>query len=93
VNIYNTQRWKTTRNLKLRLAHFRCQSCGRSVAGPGNSRVDHIKPVKEAPELAFDPTNLRVLCPACDNARHSEKGGNQQEKREIGLDGFPDSWR
>jgi 5-methylcytosine-specific restriction endonuclease McrA len=38
--------------------------------------VDHVRPVREAPELAFDLDNLQALCPAC----HGRK-----TRGEIGL--------
>lgn len=55
--------------LKLRydtLRHYgaRCQCCGAS--GPeAIIQVDHIRPRRHYPELALDPTNLQVLCRAC----------------------------
>ena len=52
-----------------------CVFCGKDVSAKGRARVDHIKAVKEYPELAFDLDNLRTLCASCDNKRHSEKGG------------------
>lgn len=44
---------------------FRCRSCGAR----GRLEIDHIKPVRAAPELAFEPTNCQALCAAC----HSRK--------------------
>jgi 5-methylcytosine-specific restriction endonuclease McrA len=45
--------------------------------------VDHIVPVREAPDRAFDQTNLQSMCAACHN------GAKQREERggeEIGCD-------
>lgn len=57
------------------------------------SRVDHKIPRKARPDLALVMGNLRTLCAACDNKRHSEKGGKQIERPQIALDGLPAAWR
>jgi 5-methylcytosine-specific restriction endonuclease McrA len=54
----------------------RCTHCGASVRGKGGARIDHIVPLREAPGLAYEPTNLRTLCTACDARRHREKGNH-----------------
>ena len=33
--------------------------------------VDHIIPIDEAPELAFEPLNCRVLCRSCNSRRRN----------------------
>jgi 5-methylcytosine-specific restriction endonuclease McrA len=71
---YLTPEWHATRVRVLRRDGYTCTSCGASVRGKGLSRVDHIRTRKDAPHLAMDPNNLRTLCAACDNRRHSEKG-------------------
>ncbi|MGE0410184.1 MAG: HNH endonuclease signature motif containing protein [Amphiplicatus sp.] len=35
----------------------------------GRLEVDHIKPVRDAPELAFVLANLQSLCPSCHGAK------------------------
>ena len=86
--MYDTARWRKLRLEVLRRDSFACVMCGVSVRGKGKSRVDHIRPVKHCPELAWDKANLRTLCPTCDNRRHSEKLGSS-ERVQIGVDGFP----
>jgi 5-methylcytosine-specific restriction endonuclease McrA len=76
-DFYRSSAWLTLRSRALRLAGWRCAWCGADVRGRGCSRVDHIRPRRDAPELALDLRNLRVLCPSCDNRRHHEKGGKQ----------------
>ncbi len=31
--------------------------------------IDHIKPLNQYPELAYEPTNLRALCMKCNRTR------------------------
>jgi 5-methylcytosine-specific restriction endonuclease McrA len=82
---YYSKRWRFVRSLVLRRDRYRCVKCGIDVSGSGQARVDHIKPLKTHPHLAFDMANLRSLCPACDNQSHSEKGhgkGSQHQRIE-----------
>ena len=58
-------RWRTLRMAILERDGFRCRSCGAR----GRLEVDHIEPVRLAPEKAHDPGNLQSLCPCC----HGEK--------------------
>ena len=92
-DFYGSAAWKQLRQKVLRACGFRCALCSCSVAAKGSSRVDHVVPVKQAPHLALEAGNLRVLCAGCDNRRHSEKGRGGVEKVEIGLDGLPPGWR
>ena len=88
-NFYSSRPWKELRRKALARAGYRCEWCGVSVRGKGASRVDHIRPRKQYPQLALAISNLRVLCPGCDNKRHAEKGRGMVEKSETGADGFP----
>lgn len=83
---YKTKDWHRIRTKALFAAHFKCAFCEKNVRGKGKSRVDHIIPRKEAPELELELSNLRVLCPSCDNRRHADKGST---KTATGLDGMP----
>ena len=58
-------RWRTLRMAVLERDGFRCRSCGAR----GRLEVDHVKPVRSAPELSFDPDNLQAPCGRC----HGEK--------------------
>ncbi|ORE88177.1 HNH endonuclease signature motif containing protein [Aurantimonas sp. 22II-16-19i] len=70
--IYRSPRWKSVRFLAKRRDCWKCVQCG----GNGRLEVDHVKPVRDAPELAFDLSNLQTLCGAC----HARK-----TRIEVGL--------
>lgn len=59
--VTRTARWKVLRMEVLERDRFRCKGCG----GGGRLEVDHIRPVRTHPELAYDKANLQALCPAC----------------------------
>ena len=90
-NFYQTKDWYRVRALILRRDAHRCVICSMNVRGKGLARVDHIKPLREAPELALDMNNLRTLCVSCDNKRHSEKR-RTKNYQEISADGFAKGW-
>ena len=77
--VTRSKRWKALRLEALRRDGWRCAQCGAR----GRLEVDHIEPVRSAPERAFDLGNLQCLCPAC----HARK-----TRIEIGL-GRPDPAR
>ncbi len=81
--VIRTPQWKAVRQIVKRRDGFRCVKCG----AVGDLEVDHIKPVRTHPALAFDPQNLQTLCVSC----HSRK-----TRIEIGLDPqneARDAWR
>jgi 5-methylcytosine-specific restriction endonuclease McrA len=86
--IYYTKQWLIMRRRILKRDGYRCVVCGTSLAGKKKSRVDHIVPVKDCPALAFEPTNLRSLCPSCDNKRHHEKT-KAVPRKQVNLQGVP----
>ena len=86
-NFYTNAAWRHLRLAALKRDHFRCTVCGVYVGGKGDSRVDHIKPRAEYPELELDLGNLRTFCALHDNQRHFEKGGGSP--RGCGPDGWP----
>lgn len=59
--VTRSPRWKALRLRALRRDRFKCVACGAT----GRLEVDHIEPVRTAPEKAFDPDNLQSLCPSC----------------------------
>jgi 5-methylcytosine-specific restriction endonuclease McrA len=87
---YGSVEWKKARARALKRANYACEQCRADVRGRGRSRVDHRRTVKERPDLALEPTNLRVLCPTCDNRRHAEKGG-ADPMRGCDAQGLPTS--
>lgn len=60
-HVTRTQRWRALRPLILSRDKHRCHECGAR----GRLEIDHIKPVRTHPELAFDPANLAAKCPSC----------------------------
>lgn len=94
-SFYSSPEWRALRLQALRRARYCCEVCGASVRAKGASRVDHIKPRREHPQLALVLGNLRVKCATCDNRGAVWKGEKNQRARfeEVGLDGLPESWR
>lgn len=65
-SFYAGKRWQLLRYEVLRKRGARCECCGQSPRTDGISvHVDHIKPRSKYPELAFDESNLQVLCEDC----------------------------
>ncbi|MBU3028957.1 HNH endonuclease [Paracoccus marinaquae] len=64
--VTSTKRWQVLRQIILERDNWTC------ACGCGERRrleIDHIKPVRTHPELAFDPANLQALAPSC----HAQK--------------------
>jgi len=74
-----SRRWPAVRLAALRRDGWRCVQCGQR----GRVEVDHIAPVRERPDLAFDVANLQTLCRSC----HTRK-----TRAEVGV-GEPDPER
>jgi len=77
--VTRTRRWKALRLQALRRDGWRCVQCGKPAR-----EVDHVLPVRTHPELAYELSNLQVLC-AADHARKT--------RVEIGLGQEPDPRR
>ncbi|WP_425283202.1 HNH endonuclease [Methyloceanibacter methanicus] len=63
------KRWPALRLAAKRRDRWKCVSCG--AAGP--LEVDHVKPVRNNPELSFELSNLQTLCKSC-HARKNARG-------------------
>lgn len=70
--ITRTRRWKSLRWQALKRDGFRCVQC----SGRGRLEVDHIKPVRDAPELAWSLDNLQSLCPTCHGRKTRLEAGH-----------------
>jgi 5-methylcytosine-specific restriction endonuclease McrA len=81
--IYRSRRWKSVRFLAKRRDGFKCVECGAA----GRLEVDHVKPIRSHPELAYDLTNLQCLCPSC----HARK--TRLEVGNAPLDPERQAWR
>jgi len=64
-SIIRSRRWAAVRLLALRRDGFACVKCGAR----GRLEVDHVISVRDAPERAFDLSNLQSLCPTCHGAK------------------------
>lgn len=51
---------------------YTCTRCG-ILSNQRKLEIDHIEPMQFAPELAFEPTNLRLLCVVCHRKRHAKR--------------------
>lgn len=59
-------------NLKLKAFKTygnRCHCCGASGEDGAVLTIDHIKPVRDFPELANDIDNIQILCASCNRAK------------------------
>jgi len=63
--VTRTKRWQVLRMAILERDGWQCRECGIG----GRLEVDHVVPVRTAPERAFDPANCQALCRRC----HSSK--------------------
>ncbi len=64
---YHTRAWEQVRRLVIARDGGLCTLCRR----PGNT-VDHLREVRDGG--TDEMRNLRLLCAACHNRRHREKG-------------------
>jgi 5-methylcytosine-specific restriction enzyme A len=90
--VIQSPRWKRLRVEILRRDDFACVQCGKR----GRLEIDHIRPVRDAPELAYAPENLQTLCVSCHAAKtRAEVFGEPEnpEKRKWRIlvrSGLPD---
>jgi 5-methylcytosine-specific restriction endonuclease McrA len=83
-SVYRDPRWKAVRYLAKKRDQWRCVKCDFR----GRLEVDHIKRVKDAPELAFELSNLQSLCRRCHSAKTRIECGLAPE-----LDPSRRAWR
>lgn len=77
MKFYKGTKWRKLRQQVLEEQNYECQECklnGRvTLANPDKHKsldIDHIKELSTHPELAYEISNLRVLCIRCHNAKH-----------------------
>lgn len=61
-HVTRTARWQVLRHVILERDGWTGRTCGTRT---GRLEVDHVKPVRDEPDHAFDPGNLQVLCSSC----------------------------
>ena len=78
---YMSAEWIRLRYDALAASNGTCGCCGRSSRYDGVVlQVDHIKPISLFPALRADPTNLQILCSACNWG----KGARDQTDWRVG---------
>jgi 5-methylcytosine-specific restriction endonuclease McrA len=63
--VTSTRQWQVLRHAVLERDGWKCRGCGKR----GRLEIDHVKPVRTDPALAFDPANCQALCPSCHTAK------------------------
>lgn len=76
--ITRTKRWKALRMEILERDGFKCRDCGVG----GRLEVDHVKPVRTHPDLAYAPGNLQALCPSCHTRKTRIECGHPQPRED-----------
>lgn len=70
--VQKSKRWQAVRLAALRRDNWQCVQCGAR----GQVEVDHILPVRDRPDLAFEVENTQTLC----KTHHSLK-----TREELGM--------
>jgi 5-methylcytosine-specific restriction endonuclease McrA len=74
-HITRGRRWTILRLEAMARDGYKCRSCGK----PGRLEVDHILPVRLAPDRAYDLANLQCLCPACHTRKTRVECGHPEK--------------
>lgn len=74
LHVYRDVRWPALRLQAKRRDDFRCVTCGSRY----RLQVDHIAPVRDAPERAFDIDNLQTLCGPCHGRKTRVEAGHPE---------------
>ena len=61
--------WRRIRAFVLARDRYLCQLRYPGICTTRATQVDHIRQVLHAPELEYDPTNLRAVCRPCHEHR------------------------
>lgn len=83
--VYRDARWPVLRTETKRRDGWKCVQCGSRY----RLEVDHIEPVRDAPDRAFDPDNLQTLCGPCHGRKtrlecgHKPLPPDRQEWRKL----------
>ena len=89
--VHGSRRW-TEMSVAKRKASPLCEPCEREGFTEAATSVNHIKTVKERPDLAFEWDNLESVCDRhkrlADSADLKRLRRNQQRHPRIGLDGY-----
>lgn len=80
--VVKDRRWPALRLQALRRDGWQCVQCGSRV----RLEVDHVQAVRDRPDLAFDLSNLQVLCARCHTRKTCDDIG-------IKIDPERERWR
>ncbi len=72
-DFYNSKAWRALRDIMLCDRPY-CEPCLERGEHSPSTHVHHIKPLKEAPDLALDQDNLMCVCMSCHSRVHASKG-------------------
>jgi 5-methylcytosine-specific restriction endonuclease McrA len=73
--VLKTKRWQVLRHVILERDGWACIQCGSHR----HLEVDHIIPVRDAPEKAFDPNGLQTLCRSCHTRKTRLECGHKEK--------------
>ncbi len=77
---YDSAEWRQLRSAHLEL-HPECQDCAITGSVTPATQVDHVLLLRERPDLALEPSNLKSLCKSCHSSKtltdrhHGATGG------------------
>ncbi len=81
--IYAHPEWKKVRRFAVSRANGLCEACKKKGKVTKGREVDHIIELTDTNKhdwnIAYNPSNLQLLCPDCHNHKHD---------RSIGLQSF-----
>lgn len=80
-NFYRTAEWLAVRYDVLADRGARCECCGVTPREGARMNVDHIIPVSRAWDRRLDPTNLQVLCAACNQGKGARRMDDWRQER------------
>ena len=93
MRVYNSKQWKAARRQAIHAAEFVCEhpDCAEVLAGRGRCHVHHLKPLRQAKALAFEPLNHQALCPSHHSGETVREQAAAKGKPERGCDesGWP----
>ena len=82
-DFYTSKQWRTFRAKMLKALDHVCTDCNREVFG-ADITLDHILPLSKYPDLAYEPSNIRVMCRKCN--------GNKRDLVEVRNNYFNPRW-
>ena len=95
MRVYNSKQWKAARRQAMHVAEFVCQhpGCREVLSGAGRCHTHHLKPLRQAPALAYEPLNHVCLCPPHHSGETVREQAAAKGKPERGCDisGWPTS--